>query len=370
MGKPKLLNLSSFILLEVEAMMKLDGLTLRSRWAELGKESTYLGIQRFVDKQGVQLPQTLKAGLVETFSEIPESAWKASFIKALNGDQDAQDLIHSLGQWETFRGGFSSSIKGGLCVWIDQLVEIEKASRSVDLHLAKGEFAQAASLAGESLALRPYLSAAATAWLGCATNDKEALPARVTGLCEVLMSQIARVEWLSADLPNFAGGFAHLTQFDVGKPCKPGRQFFAWIKRVLRIKTLAEFQIQATRNGVPVIDESTIKRWSSGREFPSTTKLDRLITALNAHRAVNGMEPVPSDRIFAQYWAARRLQKLLNLARLLWAADDLAQGSNRPWSSMMGYASAEAWVQARYPFWQDHWSRRLRDQASAEEKKG
>ena len=52
MGKPKPLNLSSFILLDVEAMMKLDGLTLRSLWADLpGKESTYLGIQRFARGQ-------------------------------------------------------------------------------------------------------------------------------------------------------------------------------------------------------------------------------------------------------------------------------------------------------------------------------
>lgn len=180
-------------------------------------------------------------------------------------------------------------------------------------------------------------------------------------MCEVLLSQVARVEYLTADWPNFEGGFSHLILCEEGSPCKPGRQFFSWMRGVLGVKTLAALQVQATRKGnnVPVIDESTLKRWNSGREFPRAEKLNQFINALEVHRVSSGSEAVPSDRIYAQYWAARRLQKLLDLARPLWESELRLHEASQPWSDMMGHRSAEAWIQTKYLIWQNHWNLRF-----------
>lgn len=362
MGKPKLLALSSFILLGVEAMMKLDGITIRNIWASQGRESTYLRAQRLIEQRVEQLPNTLKSSLVEAFSELPESVLKSTLLQALDGDQDAMNAINAMGEWEVFQKSVSSSGYTGISSWVDQLVELEKASKAVDLHLSKGDFARAAALATESSALRPYLTSVALEKLGNAKNAKDALFARVAGLCEVLLSQIARVERLNTNWPKPEDGFAHLIQFKEGELCEPGKLLFLWIKKVLGAKTLAELRVQATRNGIPVIDESTLKRWNSGREFPRGEKFEQFITALEAHRKSIAGEAVPTDRIYGQYRAARRLQKLLDLANLPWGEELRIQKAVRPWSEMMGYESAHMWIQARYPFWQDYWDQTLRDE--------
>ena len=370
MGKPKPLNLSSFILLDPEAMMKLDGQSMSSLWAGLGGQKTLKGIQRFLVKRPPQIPKTLKVNLNKVLNQFPDFPCKTQFLLAIDGDTDAQNSINSLGQWEFYRLAFPATESGGAGIWIDHLVEIEKASQLVDRNLGNGEFTKAAEHTVDSPTLKPYFSAAAIARLSGATSDKEALLARMAGLCEVLLSQIARVECLSAGSAIVEDGFSYLTEFEAEQLCKPGRRFFAWLRQVMGGRTLAELRTLATRNNVPVIDESTIKRWSSGREFPRPEKLDQFVAALQERRESIVVVSVPYGRIHAQYWAARRLQKLLDLARIPWGAESKIQGANRPWTEMMEHDSAEAWIHARYPFWQDHWKHHLRDRAKGDGKSG
>lgn len=215
------------------------------------------------------------------------------------------------------------------------------------------------------------LSAASINRLSSATSDKEALLARAVGLCEVLLSQVARVECLTLGWADYEGGFAHLTEFESGQPCNPGRQLFSRVRSLMGAKTLAELLKQAASHAGYTPDERTVKRWSAGREFPRSEKLDQFIDSINAYRATTGDVPVPYARIQAQYWAAKRLQKLLELARLPWEAEPQNQDAHRPWSEMMNHDSAEAWIKARYPFWQKHWKHHFRASGQeADEQKG
>jgi hypothetical protein len=151
-------------------------------------------------------------------------------------------------------------------------------------------------------------------------------------------------------------GFDDLLMTHQNQTCNPGRELLRWMRSVLRAKTLNElFEMgKVSKDRPAVLDESTLKRWASGREFPREEKFRRYIQTV-----LEKCDPVEMDaiarRVRTRYWVARRLHKLLELVRLVLQNEHNHPGDKNTISVLLGSDSADDWVQCRYAFWKAHW---------------
>lgn len=357
MGRPKPLNMSSCILLSPESMMKLDGMSLRSFYIEIGQETFFKGMERFQQRKPKKIPAKLLQKMKRMIDDMPASEFRTLFLRALGGDAEAALKIEKLGFWGAYRLVFPPSSDDGMAIWIDHFVEVESASIGVDALLREAAYARASDAIQNNPVLRPYFSEASLQRLSTATTQREAFIPRCAGMFEFLVAQVARVEMLLQSQPSLQGiqeGFDHLLVTHSQQTCNPGRELLRWLKAVLKARTIDELLKMARKGEMSVIDESTLKRWTSGREFPRSEKLQLFVETILASRDPKENEST-LRRLGNQYGAARRLHKLLELIRgFLKLELDYPDDKNKL-SSLLGSDTADQWTQQRYDFWQKYW---------------
>ena len=188
--------------------------------------------------------------------------------------------------------------------------------------------------------------------LAAATDATGALPARAAGLCEFLLGQIARFDiTLSAvgyKRPN--EDFSHLLTRSGGKhACRPGVALMRWLKMRLGKQTTESLLALDSRR--QIWDESTLKRWSSGREFPSEISLESFINSVARSLPEEDRGALLKDAGM-QFWASRRLHKTLKIAKFCFF-----QGADSSYleKQFLNNESVDQWARQRYDYWLQHW---------------
>lgn len=262
-----------------------------------------------------------------------------------------------MGLWLCWKAGLGGSVRPHQRIAIDHAVEVEQASLQALGCLTEGAYGQAADLVAANPLIRCYANDASLARLSCAESHVAALPARAACLCEFLLSQIARVEvQIASARPAISNAvFGALLDGDPARRCNPGGVLVRSIQARFGATSLEGLlKLNAGSTEPAVIDESTLKRWSSGAVFPSNDKVAHLIrSVLQTTQASADDGQAVLDYFGEQYWAARRLHKLLEIARQLYRSAPASFG----WQEMLGDTTPDAWCRRRYPFWVEHWKR-------------
>lgn len=357
-GQPSQLKLSSLILLSPESALKLDDLSMRGLFEQSGQESLYKGIQRALRLRVSQIiPRSLKKFLVENLLKQP-TGFANTFLRACDGDPVAVHQLDKLGFWGAFRIGCDGAEKSEL-ILIDQCVEVEATCFDIDTCLAEQRWVDAANLARSNPVIRPYLTDAALEALADAKTLDETLPPRFAGVLELLLSQIALVDQSLTTRDSKFEGFEHLLNSGSVDKIKPGRGFIHWLMRRLDVNSLPRLLERDTRKSQ--LDDSTLKRWSSGAEFPSEDSARRFVEAILPKKSEEGHDALWHQSA-TQYWAARRLHKTLVLAEILFSA---ASETSSWGTRLLGTKGAAQWARQRYGGWREHWRHFEIDQANA-----
>lgn len=322
------------------------------------------GLERAIELDRMPLPPKLTHSFKVIASRVPPDATRDLVLRAVcDGDPTAQLELASLGIWALTQAARYGDGGGGES-WIQQFVEIEYASKRADSLLSAGDFAGAADALAADATLRCYLTDLALARLAGASDLVDALPCRIAGICEMLLSNVARVDIESRQQRASDDSFAWLLTGKLNEPAMPGRQLTKRTVKHLGPGTLEGLLSRAST--LPDRDEvnlSTLKRWNCGRDFPSRRKFGNLvkpILSLHSSRQSDGPDLV---RYGYDYWAARRLHKTLELVRKCAA---LPLTGERPTGllSLLGGNSPESWARARYVHWLEIWTE-TRRQGSA-----
>ena len=345
-------------MLSPESMMKLDGMSMRSLYIEIGQESFFKGMERFQQKKPKKIPTRLLQSMKRIFDGMPDSEIRTLFLSALDGDTDAGQKIEKLGSWGTYRLAFPASSDDGIAMWVDHFVEVESASIEVDALLREAAFVRASDAIKSNPVLRPYFSDAFLQRLATATTEGEALIPRCAGMFEFLLAQVARIEirLQNKEVPrNVQSEFGCLLVIPIKEAtCNPGRELLRWIRPVLKAKTIDELLKMGRKGEIPVINESTLKRWISGKEFPRAEKMQIFIETILKNRD-SADTASTLIRVKNQYGAARRLHKLLEMIRSIVKLEKDYPSDKNKLSLLMGCDSADQWIQQRYAFWHKHW---------------
>jgi hypothetical protein len=348
-------------LLAPVADLQLDGLSMRSACKAEGKEYLFKLLDRVMKPTAAPSQERQPRWLNAMLSSLPAGNAVGDVLKrASAGDEAARAEIDGMGLWLCWRAGLGQSVRPHLRIAVDHAVEVEQASLEALRCLTEGAYGQAADAVAANPTIRCYANDVALARLSGAESQLAALPARAACLCEFLLSQVARVEVrISPARPAVSNAaFGALLAGDPVKRCNPGGVLIRSIQEWFGATSLEGFlKLNAGSRAPAVIDESTLKRWSSGAVFPSSDKVGHLIrSVLQATQAPAAEGQAVLDYFGEQYWAARRLQKLLEIARQLHRSAPASFG----WQEMLGDTTPDAWCRRRYPSWVAHWNGQAR----------
>ena len=351
-GQPTKLYFCSLILLDPKSALKLDEKSMRGLFGEIkGGESLLRGIERGT-KLRRPISGTLRRGFRALFASNVASPLVNTILKALDGDARASKDLDGLGHWAMYRAGCAAALPDDISLTpLDHCIEVENASRGADDCLARNEYAEAAQCVVSTPELAIYFHKGALQSLASATNPTEALSARAAGLCEFLLGDVAR---LDVALFRSRGQeeiryFGHLLGSDGEDECQPGAALVRWLKARTEATTL-ESLLDLDLGG-RALDESTLKRWSGGREFPSEKSLVRFMQSIARSLSQAERDKFQADS-YAQFFAARRLHKTLEIAQVFFTENSEASAVGE---RLLSGDSLGLWARQRYDFWLQHW---------------
>lgn len=357
-GMPKALTFSNAILLSPESVMLLDGQSMRGQFEKTGNLSLLRGMER-AQRLGLdKIPSKLSEAIAALAVKAPPTLFSELFIRAF-GDLEhaAQREISELGLWAAFHGACFEPVPVGADCWTTQFVEVANASKHADSLMAVGDFpGTSAEISGNEL-MRHYLTDRALDSLARARTDVDALPSRFVGAMEVLLSNAARMDIETRKVRQSDETFEWLLLADRDGECKPGKQFTRRMVKQFGTGTLEGLLAQACDSSYPnreLVDLASLKRWNSGKTFPSRGKIGLLLRSILKARLSTTEAEIELDRYGNAYGAARRIHKGLELVRMVdtrTMPDRKATGVLQ----LLNSDSAETWVRTRYPYWLKHW---------------
>lgn len=348
--------MGGLIVLTPEAVMKLDGSPIRSVFTAIGKESLFKGLERAKALNLAKLPKSLGAQLVELLDPAPPSRFKGLFGRAVAGDAGAVAEVGAMGDWEVFCSTADSTTPLRNKIPCDMFAEVEQASKVAEaLARAQGFKGLAAECRGNPV-LNLYMSEAVLSEIEAAVEPWEIDAPRVAALLDLMVSQSAKVDVYTRALRGASqeqDGFDFLLHRAANGVCKPGRQYIAWLKLLLGVKQARELLDLDQRYASPVIDESTLKRWHSGSEFPREAKLGKFVSSILRSQAKSSAK---QKLLLAEenYHAARRLDQVLGLFRSISSNASRLDTAER-WRLLTGAPDADTWIATRYSAWLRHW---------------
>jgi len=354
-GRPKPLELCSVFLLMPASDLLIDGISFRAGFKSIGSESLFRSLEK-VRRQGEGRPALrLVARLVHLLGARQSVPLLGVIRGALSGDEAAKRAADELGFWECLNAGFSNSVHPLRSASAIHYVSVEARCKGAFLSLLRADFRGAAEQLAADQVASMYMSPAALRHLASATSQNEALPARVAGMCDFLIANAALAEGALRHrdaVVQHGGDFAALLSGDQGEPCRPGRALVHALMREFNVRSLnALLSLDLSET----LDDSTLKRWSSGREFPSELFLGFAASLFSQHLEETAAE-LALDVLSHRYWAARRLQRVLDIGRRLhWSGSSTRLPSG--WTALLQEEAApDDWCRLRFSHWQLHWS--------------
>lgn len=348
--------MGGLIVLTPEAVMKLEGTPMRAVYKSVGKESLFKGLERVKALNLEKIPKSLGAQLVELLDPAPPSRFKSLFSRAVAGDADAAAEVGAMCPWEAFCSSVDPATPLRAKIPYDMFTEVAQASKVAETLAREQNFKGLAAECRGNSVLKLYMSNAILSEIEVAVDPWQIDAPRVAALLDLMISQSAKVDVRTRTIRGASGehdGFDFLLRRPANGLCKPGRQYIAWLKLLLGVKKARELLDLDQLSPDPLIDESTLKRWHSGSEFPSEAKLGKFVSS------IFGTQPKSTAKRLLKlaeetYHAARRLDQVLGLFRTISSNAARLDRAER-WRLLTGAPDADTWVATRYSAWLRHW---------------
>lgn len=336
-------------LLSPEVDLKLLGSSMRGIFIENGWESLFKRIERLKNTKKELPPALIK----DLLTLLPASPWKNDFVAALSGDVEAQQRIHAMGEWKCFIAGFGLNSEKEHSYWLQFTVELEQASQKPAHMISAGQLDEVLAVLQADELLRTILWPEACDIWGSKRKSDELEPLLVSMVLEVRLSQLAAMDvGFMQKYPTEAKGrafFLQLLPTSGGYGHTPTRQLMNWLKNQVGAKSLMEIFENPQLAAIGELDISTLKRWSSGRRYPSRELLDKVSNAVfgDPHSPLLGVLDTGVRYLnLIGYMAEIFTEKALELK------GTPSEPLFAPWPRLpFGYPSFESWCQERYPVW-------------------
>lgn len=314
--------------------------------------------QEFTPAAAKQM-QRLWTGMREQglLDAIPD--FDRDFSAALAGDQTAIASLGKTSLWQFAEAVFPRAN------WLGEsaahCAEVERASQMALLLLRAGDHAALANEIETNSTLCLYFKPKALILLRSALSAEQVLAVRILALCEFLLGQWVRLAsvWAThlSDEALIDTQRALLAVSPDGL-INPGRAFFQWFKNELGAKTIAHIlelaQLQSKDPTDKWLDESTLKRWSSGRVFPSDKAFKELLKHLASGWGDRDLRTLRTRRIVAHYFLARRLDTLMDFVQCLMPTRPAKQ-LDASLFTLLEAPTMNEWLGTGFEKWLTHW---------------
>ncbi len=342
--------------------MALDGRSLRGLFLDAGYISLFRSIERAVKLNLQEPPPTLLRTLGDLLKTARPTRIREMFVRALlDGDDAAKAELASMGSWAVFQESFRHDMAESQILWTQQFIDIERASKDADLHLSEKRYDSAADALSSDPQLRIYLTDRALITLRSATTDGQATMARAAGALEVLLASAARNDVVSRADRKSDESFEWMLSPGPSGACQLGR---AWARRVVSelgpgtLEGLLELAQDPSKPHKSFVDHATLKRWHSGKTFPSVNKASSLLKVVLTNRKARTDPSTDIDlqmeRFGCALGSAIRIHKCLELLGLIDGKLRDA-GHDARLVHLLGHESPSDWARMRYSSWLDHW---------------
>lgn len=364
LGRPKPLRLSSVILLLPEDDAKLTG---TPSYKELLREAGYGGLVKTLDRIEGGKQKTVSSVTVANCRRLLAAAAKNTpnepliklFDDALAGSETAQEILNNMGAWELYRIG-QSLIPGSTpthMIPLDHCVDVEQASATCLRSIRCGNYQEAANVFAAHPYLRPYMTEAALEHFYNATSELSTMVSRTAGLLEFMLSQTARMDVMTWRIRGGRAGIDELDKLlkrNKNHQLNPGSQLISRLMKHVEVSSQKKLLSLAQGAKTSMTDDSSLKRWSRGNEFPSEQKYWEFSTAALKNANLKCDQEAMLWKCGTEAWAARQFHKSLEIARQIYCRSE-AIGQHELWKIILGATNPEDWCEARFSYWRQHW---------------
>ena len=332
----------------------------RMLFARHGMESLFRRVTEPVWSVGNEPPPSLVAEFHDAIVRLGMPAWLADpFLRAFEGDPEAQAKIAGMSGWEAAWLAQSGAEPSWFVLMIEQGAELAVAGREVDRLAGVQDFERIPDLVRSNLVLAPYMNRTALQHIGCAASQETRVGAMMGGVCEFLLSQVARVDAHPSIEPVKEQGrrFVEMMADREGERCVPGQGFVNWMMQRYQVCSLAEFWKLAPDDseGCKPVGYNTLQGWRSGATVPNRTKAERFVGSVVQRRGLNEADLQREWRVFdLQMWATTRLEAVLRLVKYLGAVKP--QPGMPSGLDLLEASGPDEWCRRRYGFWLKHWT--------------
>jgi hypothetical protein len=348
-GRPVALDKSSLFLLSPEVDIKLLGSSMRGVFKKNGWESLFKRIERLQDTG----KEPSAALLRDLRSFLKVTPWLDIFDAELAGDVESQKQLSEVSQWAWFDIGLRNNSVEPTPYWVQYTIEVEQASQIPEQMLNEERLSEALDAVRKDELLHHFLwPEAAKIWASKSPSSR-LVPLLAAIVLEVRLSQLAAmdvgyiVKHLAESKEN--SFFLQVLPTMSGKGCTPMRRLLDWLKGEVGAKSLGKILETPALASIDGLDISTLKRWSSGRRYPSRNLIAEISKALFGN---------PYDSVLCILYTG---VVYLNLMGYL--SESLIHKSLKhrgtpletllaPWPLLpFNHSSFESWCQERYPVW-------------------
>jgi hypothetical protein len=365
--------MSSLMLPNFDLFLQMDGLAASRLFAEAGESSSFKRMTALLQpalsaQPGTRItpptPRQLK-GFMQDMKRWRNRLGKSSILDdvlaAISGDAVAQAKLDATGMWAVAAECYGLQELKWWAEAATHCAEVEQASvRACRLMDDKDYFGLFNEVAGNAR-LCLYFTSSALAVLRTAQADSVVLAVRGAAMLEFLLAQVARLAVMVLNDHSkraLASTFEAFLAQDVRGHANPGFVLFRWFKGAFGVKSIKQMMTTDPRSPLedvePLPSEATLKRWSSGKNFPSEREFRSLVLAIaNGWKDASQAE-ARCRHVAAHYYIARRMDALLDVVRFIVETERKAVGSSSI-LSLLEASSPDDWMREGFQRWLVHW---------------
>lgn len=346
-GRKKPIHLSGLFLFDPDVAMRIQGISVRTTFIEMGQESLYKVLER-ASRLG-RATKTLKERLIAL---LPGATGKA-LADAFDSPDSATNSFAQMGAWEAHLLGAMCEENGTKTSWPPSaqfLCDVERAGRHATMLFDEGKFQSA----GEFIAIHPllqrFMSPEVLYGIAQPLHPNDRLTLRIIVAMEIWLSLLALwdTEARLGDIDEKPSYVLPLLSQDDEPAKNSAARLFDWLLKASKVESPAAL-IKDSRLQQFSIQAGTLGAWSRGTNFPSTSYGTAIAKAL-----LSDADQATFKILTA---AARQLNFLGHVGQHIQTVVGTLQGAKAEQARQLGlglpfgHDTIEAWMGCRYLVW-------------------
>ena len=346
-GRKTPIHLSGLFLFDPDVAMRIQGLSVRTTFIEIGQESLYKSLER-AGRLG-RATQKLKNRLIALLPGATAKALAAAF----DAPDSATNSFAQMGAWEAHLLGAMCNENGEKTSWPPSaqfLCDIERAGRQATMLFDEGQFQTAAEYVASHPLLQRFMSPEVLHGIAQPLHPNDRLTLRIIVAMEIWLSLLALWD-TEARLGNIDEEPSYVLRLltQDNEPAKNSvARLFDWLLKASEVESPAAL-IKDPRLQRFSIQIGTLGAWSRGTNFPSTSYGTAIAKALlsDADEATFKVLTAAARQLNFLGYVGQHIDELVSSLEGVKAEQAKHLGLGLPF----GHDNIEAWMRCRYPVW-------------------